>query len=193
MDFSEERLRLTIRRKRSRYLLDARSKFQPDFDLHRRLFIPSFKGKSGIGFGFYRIRIQRTFILDPTPGIHDPRNLDSYGESAVDQKIPSGSGDFSLDSLRSDARSLCGDRRSRSDRSNRFKKIECISFSAFDFCNVFRRIFTFFHSRIFGEGKRDPAGHYPSHSVDLSILFLVPTDPVLVHGFFTFRQRLESP
>lgn len=191
LDISKKGLRLTICGKFSRNLVDARPKSQPDSGLYDRLFISSSKRKSGIGFRFYRIRIQRAFILDSSSGIYDSRNFDSCGESTVDQTISSGTGDFSLDSLRSNARSLCGDCDSGFDRTDRFRKIECGFIPCFDFRNARHRIFTVFYPRVFGEGKRDFKRYYASYSSSLSIFLLVFADFIRILRFVTFDQRLE--
>lgn len=129
--------------------------------------------------------------MDSSPGIYDSRDLNSYRKSTVDQKIPFGARDFSLDSLRSNVHSLYGDCGSGFDRIIYFRKIECNFISGFDFCYTCCRIFTFLYSRIFGEGERYFKGYYTSYSAYLSIFLLVVTDLVFVHGFFTFDQRLE--
>lgn len=171
LGFSKEGLRLTICGKCSWDFLDARSKYFSNFDLHNRIFIHSSQRKSGVCFRFYRILFQRTFVLDSSAGIYDSRYFDSYGKSTVDKKISFGSGDFSLDSLYSNAHTFYRDSDSSSNRVEYFRRIESSSISYFDFYNVRSRIFTFFYPRIFGQGERDFKGYYSSHSSYFSVLF----------------------
>lgn len=96
-----------------------------------------------------------------------------------------------MDSLRSNARSLCGDCDSGFDRTERFRKIECDFIPCFDFRNARHRIFTVFYPRVFGEGKRDFKRYYASYSSSLSIFLLVFADFIRILRFVTFDQRLE--